>query len=172
MEIPDWYKLKRYPHIDEPLTTKDYQWVKSYMEDIVCIKKHSFLPLLHKCIIQRKYRADQTTTELNPRGKRKRIIGKPKVRHIYYASHLDSLVFSYYNSLLAEAYEKLIKNKNFESSVVAYRKIPLKLDSDKNKCNIDFAKTTFEFIENNKDKKLSVIVADVTSFFDNLDHKI
>lgn len=171
-QIADWYKLKRYPHIGEPLTIKDYQWVKAYVENKDKIKSHSFLPLLHKCIVQRKYRADVTSKKRNPSGKRRRIIGTPKVRHIYYASHLDSLIFSYYNNLLAEAYERIIVTKNFNQSIVAYRKIPIAFGSDKNKCNIDFAKSTFEFINSNRHKKLSVIVADVTSFFDNLNHKI
>lgn len=33
-----------------------------------------------------------------------------------------------------------------------------------NKCNIEFAADAFQFIINNKQRKLSVIVADVTSF--------
>ncbi len=172
METLEWYKLKRYPHIGEPLTIKDYKWVKGYIEDETCIKKHSFLPLIHKCIIQRKYRADNNEVVRNPSGKRKRIIGKPKIRNIYYASHFDSLIFSYYNYQLSEAYRKIIETKNFNDSVVAYRKIPIAEGSDKNKCNVDFAKATFEFIEKNKNKKLTAIVADVTSFFDNLNHKI
>lgn len=172
METPEWYKLKRYPHIGEPLTIKDYKWVKRYIEDETCIKKHSFLPLIHKCIIQRKYRANNNELVRNPSGKRKRIIGKPKIRNIYYASHFDSLIFSYYNYQLSEAYKNLIETKNFNESIVAYRKIPIKEGSEKNKCNVDFAKTTFEFIEQNKDKKLTAIVADVTSFFDNLNHNI
>ena len=172
METVDWFKLKRYPHIEEPLTLKDYNWVKQYVENPRTIKKHSFLPLIHKCIISRKYRANYSTTGRTKKGERMRIRGKPKVRHIYYASHLDSVVFSYYNHLINKSYEDLVRAKNFNKSIVAYRKIPLAPDSDSNKCNIDFAKNTFEFIKNKKDKKLSVIVADVTSFFDNLDHKI
>lgn len=172
MEVEQWFKLKRYPHIGEPITQKDYKWIKKYLEDEKCIKEHSFLPLIHKCIVQRKYRADLSINSRNPSGKRKRIIGTPKVRNIYYSSHLDSLIFSYYNYLLIEKYEELIKKETFNDSIVAYRKIPLFEGSEKNKCNIDFAKDTFEYIEKNKGKKLSVIVADVTSFFDNLDHKI
>lgn len=172
MEIAEWYKLKRYPHIGFPLTIKDYKWVKEYVEDETCIKKHSFLPLIHKCIIQRKFRADVSTLVYNPSGKRKRFIGKPKIRNIYYASHIDSIIFSYYNYLLSDEYEKFIDNKSFKDSIVAYRKIPIFIGSEKNKCNIDFAKSTFEFINDKNDKPLSVIVADVTSFFDNLDHKI
>jgi len=85
---------------------------------------------------------------------------------------LDSLIFSYYNHLISVSYEDHIKNKPFNSCVVAYRKIPVEVNSKSNKCNIDFAKETFEFIDKNRDKKLSVIVADITNFFDNLDHSI
>lgn len=172
MKTEDWYKLKRYPHIGEPLTLKDYKWVKLYVENNKAIKEHSFLPLIHKCIISRKYRANTTNLQRNKKGERKRFIDKPKVRHIYYASHLDSIIFSYYSHLILDKYEKMIETKNFNDSVVAYRKIPLTPGSEKSKCNIDFAKSTFEFIKINKEKTLTVIVADVTSFFDNLDHKI
>ncbi|RXG21109.1 reverse transcriptase/maturase family protein [Leeuwenhoekiella aequorea] len=171
METVDWFKLKRYPHIGEPLTLKDYNWVKEYVENPEKIKEHSFLPLIHKCIVSRKYRANSSNTDRTKKGERMRIIGKPKVRNIYYASHLDAVVFSYYNHLINKSYEELVITKNFNKSIVAYRKIPVATDSPNNKCNIDFAKSTLEFIKNNKDKKLSVIVADVTSFFDNLNHK-
>lgn len=136
------------------------------------IKRHSFLPLIHKCIVTRKYRADENNSFRTKKGERKRIIKKPKVRHIYYASHMDSLIFSYYNQLLSEKYKNKIENEAFNDSVVAYRKIPLEEGSKNNKCNIDFAKSAFQFIKNNSEKKLSVIIADVTSFFDNLDHKV
>ncbi|OAD45918.1 reverse transcriptase/maturase family protein [Polaribacter atrinae] len=173
METEDWFKLKRYPHIGEPLTIKDYKWVKEYVESKKSIKEHSFLPLIHKTIVSRKYRADTVNLIRNKKtGERKRFIDKPKVRHIYYASHIDSVVFSYYNYLISEQYRKLIETKNFNESIVAYRKIPIEIGSEKNKCNIDFAKSTFEFIKRNKNKKLTAIVADVTAFFDNLDHKI
>lgn len=171
MEIEKWFKLKKYPHIGKPIKIKDYNRVINYVKDNCKIKKHSFLPLIHKSLSQRKFRTDSTIIDRTPQGKRFRKKDK-KVRDIFYASHLDSLIFSYYNSLLVEKYENYIESKNFNMSVVAYRKIPIAKDSLNNKCNIDFAKSTFEFIENNKYKNLSVIVADVTSFFDNLDHKI
>ncbi|AOW20755.1 reverse transcriptase/maturase family protein [Urechidicola croceus] len=172
METEDWFKLKRYPHIGEPLSLMDYKWIKTYVENKKCIKEHSFLPLIHKCIIKRKYRADIVNLDRNKKGERKRFIDKPKIRQIYYASHIDSMVFSYYNYLISEEYEKFIETKKFNESIVAYRKIPIVIGSDKNKCNIDFAKSTFEFIKKNEDKNLTAIVADVTAFFDNLDHKI
>lgn len=171
MELEKWFKTKKYPHIGLPITIKDYNRVKSYIEDFDKIRTHSFLPLIHRSIVRRRYRADNSVSDRNPSGKRKRVLGKPKVRDIFFASHLDSLILSRYNEILVTAYEKHIGNKNFNESVVAYRKISIAKGSDKNKCNIDFAKTTFEFIQKNRAKNLSVIVADVTSFFDNLNHK-
>jgi hypothetical protein len=57
METEDWFKLKRYPHLDLPLSLKDYRWIKKYLENEQKIKIHSFLPLIHKCIVKRKYRS-------------------------------------------------------------------------------------------------------------------
>jgi hypothetical protein len=171
MELEKWFKLKKYPHIGLPITITDYKWVKEYILDKEKIRKHSFLPLIHKCISQRKFRPDKSRTDKTKTKRRFRVKGK-KDRNIYFSSHIDSLILSYYNSILVEAYENHIKTKNFNDSIVAYRKIPLFENSENNKCNIDFAKSAFEFINKNKAQKLSVIVADVTSFFDNLNHKI
>lgn len=171
METEKWFKLKKYPHIGLPLTISDYDWLKGYITNEEKIRIHSFLPLIHKCISQRKFRPNKLRTDKTKTKRRFRIKDK-KIRHIYFASHIDSLIFSYYNSILENAYERYISNKNFNESIVAYRKIALFEGSESNKCNIDFAKTTFEFIKTNNSKKMSVIVADVTSFFDNLDHKI
>src|SRR5690606_1506405 len=113
METEDWYKLKRYPHIGVPLTIKDYKWVKKYVQNKKTIKEHSFLPLIHKCLVKRKYRANLSHIIRNKKGERIRYIGKPKIRDIYYASHLDSIVFSYYNHIINDAYEKLIQNMSF-----------------------------------------------------------
>ncbi|WP_159470251.1 reverse transcriptase domain-containing protein [Dyadobacter sp. 3J3] len=171
MDTENWFKLKKYPHIGLPITASDYDWVKEYVYNKDKIRTHSFLPLIHKCISQRKFRPDKLINDKTKTNRRYRIKDK-KDRNIYFASHIDSLIFSYYNSILVEAYEQYIENKNFNESVVAYRKIALFKDSKNNKCNIDFAKTVFEFIKQNDSNKLSVVVADVTSFFDNLDHKI
>lgn len=171
MEKEKWFKLKHYPHIGYPITNFDYAWVKKYITDTEKIRIHSFLPLIHKCIKQRKFRPDPNRTDETPTRKRFRIKDEKK-RDIYFASHFDSLIFSYYNSILVDAYEHYVKNKSFNNSIVAYRKIPISEESTNHKCNIEFAYSTFEFIKKNSDKSLSVIVADVTSFFDNLNHKI
>lgn len=171
MELEKWFKLKKYPHIGLPITILDYGRVKNYILDQNNIRKHSFLPLIHKRITQRKFRPDKLRTDRTKTNRRFRIKSE-KARDIYFSSHIDSLIFSYYNSLLVDKYEKHIENKNFKNSIVAYRKIPITEGSKNNKCNIDFAKTAFEFIKENQSQNLSVIVADITSFFDNLNQKI
>lgn len=62
------------------------------------------------------------------------------------------MIFSKYNTILAESYEKHIENKPFNKCIVAYRKIPVIEGQKGNKCNIDFAKSAFEYIKANKEK--------------------
>jgi len=171
-EFEDWFKIKKYPHIGKPITIKDYNRVKMYVNNPDKIKIHSFLPFIHKTLLKRKFRANKDITNKNPSGKRQRFKDDPKNRPIFFASHIDAMIFSKYNSILIDAYEKHIENKPFNESIVAYRKIPVVKGKEGNRCNIDFTKTTFEYIKANQDKDLSVIVADITSFFDNLNHKI
>lgn len=52
-------------------------------------------------------------------------VGSKKERHIYFPSHLDSIIYSYYNHLLTIAYEKYLEEKPYGSVAVAYRKIPI-----------------------------------------------
>ena len=166
-----WIKFKKYPHIGFPLERKDTSKLEGYIMDENKIAKHSFLPFLHRTIFQRKFRAN-TKGLLNKSKKRTRVKGKPKAREIYFASHFDAQIYSYYSYLLSEKYKDLLKTKSFDKSIVAYRRLEIKGKKNKNKCNIDFALETFQFIKDNQDKDLTVIVADVTKFFDSLDHKI
>jgi len=168
----EWLKFKKYPHIGKPLTSqKDKTWLKSYIANPENIANHKFVPLLHRTLSQRKYRPLKNAPKNNS-GKRQRTVSDKKERHIYFPSHLDSIIYSYYSHLLTKAYEEYLENKPYGSVAVAYRKIPIGNGKSGNKSNIEFAFEAFEFIEKNKHRKLSIIIADVTSFFDNLDHRI
>lgn len=168
----DWLKFKKYPHIGNPLTsTNDKIWIKNYITNPNNIAKHKFVPLLHRTLSQRKYRPSEGAAK-NESGKRQRTIKDKKERHIYFPSHLDSIIYSYYNKQLISAYEEFLKDKQFGSAAVAYRKIPISNGKSGNKSNIEFAFEAFKYIEANKHRNLSIIVADITSFFDNLDHRI
>lgn len=168
----EWLQFKKYPHIGKPLTKKkDEGWVKAYVTDPEKITKHPFVPLLHRTISQRKFRPE-AGAQKNNSGKRQRSAGKPKKRDVFYSSHLDSIIYGYYSHKLTIEYEEYLKDKPFGSAAVAYRRIPKLNGQSGNKCNIEFAFEAFDFIEKNKTRELSIIVADVTSFFDNLDHRI
>ena len=168
----DWLKFKRYPHIGRPLTKrKDSKWIKDYVSNSNNITKHKFVPLIHRTITQRKYRPLKDASK-NFSGKRVRTVKDKKERHIFFASHLDSIIYGYYSQILTKAYEDFLSDKPYGSVAVAYRKIPIGNGKSGNKSNIEFALEAFEFIEDNKNRNLSIIVADVTSFFDNLDHRL
>lgn len=169
-EREEWFKIKKYPYIGLPITIKDYDKVRFYVNNPYRISRHSFLPFIHKTIADRRFRPNKNSKNRNPKGKRKRF-KDIKVRDIYFASHLDAMIYSKYNEILLNKYEAYIKHKPFNSSVVAYRSIPIVKGEKAGKCNIDFAKEAFEFIQKNQEDNLSVIVADITSFFDNLNHK-
>ena len=166
-----WLKFKKDPHIGLPLTKKDSKWIISYVTNPGNISTHKFTPLLHRSILQRRYRPEKDALK-NESGKRQRTVGEKKIRNIYYCSHIDSMIYGYYNHLLTIQYENYINDKPYNSVAAAYRKIPINPEHSNNKCNIEFAFEVFEFIENHKDLKLSILVTDITSFFDNLDHRL
>jgi hypothetical protein len=165
----DWFRLKNYPHIGLPLTSGDRNWVYNYVKDPIKIKEHGFFPLIHKTLVVRKFRREKNTD--GSRSKL-RVPGK-KIRHIYYANHLDSNIYSYYAKKLSSKYEEKLNKYSLNECVTAYRRIPLNsiLKKSRNKCNIDFASEVFEFIKKSKKTELVAITFDIESFFDNLDHK-
>lgn len=169
MKKTEWFRVRRYPHIGYPITTANKKQVSSYIKDSNQISKHSFLPFIHKQIFSKKLRKKYDNFG-NVEFNRERQQFKPKIRDIYYASHLDANIYSYYSSLLMKKYEVLLKDKGLNEVVTAYRKIPF--NKYRHKCNIDFANDVFNYIRDNSDRELVAIAVDVTGFFDNLDHKI
>ncbi|WP_425636052.1 reverse transcriptase domain-containing protein [Algoriphagus yeomjeoni] len=178
----DWFKIKRYPHIGLPLDGRDrFKWIEPYITDPEKIAVHRFLPFIHKSLTVKKFRKVylKETGKLDPEFLNvKKPIRNPdkKVRELFYASHLDSLVFSYYSKLLNDAYERKIKETNYGLSEVvnAYRSVPVdpSKEDGPNKCNIDFANDAFQFIRGYEQSEFVVIAFDITSFFDHLSHKL
>lgn len=166
----DWFRVKNYPHIGLPIRYKDKKWVTKYITNPDNISTHAFLPFIHKKVIKRRYRRsikkDGASTKCRS--------AKKKERELYYSNHLDSNIYSYYAFILSEKYEQILKKRNIEDVVTAYRRIPVHPNNkhSRNKCNIDFANEVFDFIRKNHEKHLVAISFDIKSFFDNLDHKI
>jgi hypothetical protein len=175
----DWFKLKRYPHIDNPLLAKDrHVWIEPYVTNPLKVAAHNFYPFIHKKSKVRKFRREYCEVcgkllYINKDGKKTvRKAAKPKEREIYYAGHLDALVYSYYAELLSEEYEKILSHKNLTDVVTAYRKIPIANGSKKHKCNIDFAVDVFKSINEFPKDNFVAIAFDIKGFFDNLNHKL
>jgi hypothetical protein len=178
-EKKDWFKLKKYPHIGLPLKNSDRtKWIEKYITSPNKIKEHAFLPFIHKTSKVRKFRkqyCDKDGLVV------KTIIGDTefaarhsdnKDRELYYASHLDSLIFSYYADQLSTKYDALLKDNNLHEVVNAYRPIPIDTSNptSPNKCNIDFANDVFKYILSYEQDEFVVIAFDIKSFFDNLNH--
>lgn len=167
---PSWFKLKRYPHIGLPVTSKSKNKVIRYITNPEKIAKHAFCPFIHTQIITPKFRK-QYDQDGNILHNGKRVHLKPKVRDIYYANHWDANIFAYYAYLLQIHYEKKLNQNNLGDVVTAYRKITTVDGSGK--CNIDFAKEVFDVIKHRaQQEELTVIAVDIEGFFDNLDHAL
>lgn len=162
--FPEWFKLKRYPHIGLPITVQQAKAVRSYIENPSKIASHPFLPLIRRSIVTYPYKLDEVTGLKKP---------KRKERDLTYASHLDSLIFSYYANQLQKKYEEFINREHLEDVVVAYRKIKCQ-DQNGNKCNIHIAGDVFQYVKAciGKGKEVALITFDIKGFFDSLDHGI
>jgi hypothetical protein len=176
----DWFNLKRYPHIGLPLNSADRKkWIEPYVTSEEKVEKHSFLPFIHRTAKVKKYRKKYNRESgklefILKAGKKISRNASIKQRELFYASHLDSLIFSYYAKKLNCKYEHKIKEFGLDEVVNAYRSVPINPDNENssNKCNIDFANDVFKNIIEYDKKEFSVIAFDISSFFDNLDHQL
>lgn len=145
--------IKSYLHFDRRLK-------KSQLEDIAnnpdLVAKNSFYPLL---------RFSEDWTKFRKFGEKQ----KQKSRPLRYASRRDAAIYARYRSILNDFYEKELLKRGIEDVPIAYRKIP-SASGRGNKCNIDFAKDAFDFI--NSLEWCIVTVVDIKSYFESLDHAI
>lgn len=158
-DAPEWYRYRPYPHFDWP-TPKEK--AKKVVEDAKRVARHDFYPFIKRIDQERRYKVLSEPT----RGKKGDVTNKS--RRICYASHLDAHVYAYYARLLSEKYEAHIASKDFNKSVVAYRRF------DEPKCNIHFARDVFAHIYEKctPAESLAALAFDVKGFFDNLSHDI
>jgi hypothetical protein len=163
----DWFKVRKYPHFGLPIEDKNEKWVREYVSNPKSVLAHSFYPFLHRLKKQRKFRK---VRDANGFYTGEHIVST-KDRNIHYAAHLDANVFAYYASLLNKAYEEEIVKIGIEKYPTAYRRIE-KPNGKGNCSNVDFAEEVFSFIRNKKENGFLAIIFDITSFFDELDHKI
>ncbi|MBK7362143.1 MAG: hypothetical protein IPJ01_07570 [Micavibrio sp.] len=95
------------------------------------------------------------------------MIVKAKPRNIFYASHVDGYIYSYYCHQLQKKYDAFLKNNGLHESIIAYRSIVRNGD----KCsNIHFAKQAFDFVKRTGGCHISCY--DLSKFFDKLDPRV
>ncbi|MEN8191899.1 MAG: reverse transcriptase domain-containing protein [Bacteroidota bacterium] len=176
----DWFKLKKYSHIGMPLKENERnKWIEDYIKNPDRIEKHSFLPFIHKTSKVRKFRKNYSTEDGNKiikvsiDGSKKERSSDTKKRELFYAGHIDSLIFSYYSEILSEKYEQKLKEYFLSDVVLAYRSIPVNKNKPNGtkKCSIDFANDTFKYISEFKANDFIAIAFDIKGFFDNLSHE-
>lgn len=144
--------LKKYPHFDSLVPTKEAQ---AFALDPVQVARHTFYPFL---------RYTNHWTRFAKKGKQ----GKSKSRPIRYAARRDAYVYARYRHILSECYESELTRLGLDQCVLAYRRI-LKTDNEGGKCNIDFAFDAFTAIQKLGD--CCAIALDISSFFEHLDHE-
>lgn len=161
---------KTYKHIDAPTPTYKIpngtistaaKNIIKYITNTDKIAKHPFLPFIGYFIEERRVsKIDKT----KPRDLQDSII---KRRPIRYAAHFDSMIFSYYATILYDLYEQKLSKLGLGDVVLAYRKSEY---MHKVANNITFAREIFDIIKNRNNNCLA-LAFDIKSFYDYIDHK-
>lgn len=138
------------PHFDYPILSETE--ITTFLGDPKNIAKHAFYPFLVFEIKNRRFRKD-------PKNKKRYKIDIKK-RPIRVSSHRDTYIFNHYNKIVSEAYEEKISGSIIDECVLAYR-------SGKGS-NIDFANEAFGQIAQIKES--AVIAADLSKFYETIDH--
>lgn len=139
-------KEKGYAHFDLRKKSDEYY---ERVKNPKWVEHHSFYPFIHCPLDRSKFSSGKGVVK--------------KTRDIYYSSHEDSFIYQYYGQKLNQKYDDYAKKMGINKAAIAYR------DCTKGKCNIHFAKEVFDFLVRCGDAY--VFVADLTGFFDQLDHK-
>ncbi|MFA6446009.1 MAG: antiviral reverse transcriptase Drt2 [Candidatus Paceibacterota bacterium] len=151
---------RRYFHFDSKLSDINRKKTHELLEP-ESVAKHSFYPFIR--IDTKKKRFHRVKGAQGKLGRREKTI---KRRPIDYASHQDSLVYSWYGFILLDLYEQELKKRGISENVIAYRSI--KTEKGEGMTNIHFAKDAFDFIHSHA--PCFVLALDVTKFFEEIDH--
>lgn len=156
------FKHKGYPHFDSEYSKSQVEGLLQGLKETGKLAR-TFYPLIRYQIP--KYKRDE---------KGRIFIDRKNPRHIMHTSRVDSNIYSFYRNTLMNKYESLLEELQIDNCVIAYRRIPVSPDSDRNKCNVHFANEAIEEIKNqmNTQGSCCAIAMDITKFFDSLEHKI
>lgn len=196
---PQWLKTKGYIHLTPNLSIAKWQSIIKKIENPQFIRNYCFFPLIHRVIRERKFKKVDVSKHILNESKvnlAKRL-GKSEIyrahkhtnrktnqveptrkdREIFYATHFDAIIYSYYSNLISNMYcSKLRKEDELNKTVIAYRKIPLNGQDieGEGKSTIHFSKEVFDEIERQSKVygEVGVLAFDITNFFPTMDHDI
>lgn len=155
-------KERWYAHFDKIIKTKrELLDLKTIFLDPILIKSRNFLPFIHYNKKERKY----IWRLVKNRTSKKKERWWEKNRSILYASHKDSLLYSWYAFQLNTHYEAFLSQNKLDSCIGAYR-----LNTWVRRSNITLADETFREIKKRQD--CAVLTFDISKFYDSLDKKI
>lgn len=175
-KVRSWLKPRGYVHFTKKITREDHGFLHGFVSNPKTVAEHSFFPLIHKPIITRRYKsvsiAGKSTkahSYIDPSSGKKKSTAKK--REIFYSTHLDAYVYSYYcQEVLSPLFEaEIAKTPGLTDCVSAYRKIPVYPGATNNKNNIHFADDVFKFIKGYGE--CVAMTFDVSKFFDSLNQK-
>lgn len=165
---PQWkFRPRQYPHFDHVVSTRPEALAK--ISNFQKTGTHSFLPFLEEPSSNRQFSVYLKKQKAKENNQEEPDDSINKNRPIKYASHVDTQIFSYYRYVLSLKYEELLIRESLGAFPIAYRKIPVKKDSEKGKCNIHFAKEAFDEIV--RRGNCVALTFDVRKFFESLDHE-
>lgn len=164
-EIQEWtaslkpkQKKRTYEHFDSQVDLDNVQHFGKVSGTIRNLNTHQFLPFIKFIKKEIRYR----------KGKAQKAQRSTKERPIMYASHLDAHIYGFYSHVWSKKYEEFIKQNDIGENVIAYRKIINDKGNGRGKNNINFANEVFQSVQDMGD--CVVIVADISKFFDSLNH--
>ena len=144
--------LKRYPHFDGWISATE---AVALATDAGRVATHSFYPFIFY-------------VQGWSRFAKKAQSGARKDRKLRYAARSDAYILAYYRHILSARYEAALVTHNLQNSVLAYRKIT-EISGGGGKCNIHFARDAF--LKISELGTCCVVALDISSFFENLDHR-
>ncbi len=153
-------RKRKYIHLDVSLDLDIESDFALVVKQIQNITNHQFLPFIKYIKKYYRYR----------RGSNGELVRKQKLRPIMYASHLDSHIYSFFAHRWSKDYEQFLDKNNLKENIVAYRMIERHDNSRKGQSNIHIANEVFSTIR--KMSPCVVITADISTFFDTLNHRI
>ncbi|MER2998959.1 reverse transcriptase/maturase family protein [Pontibacter populi] len=174
-----WLKSRGYLHLTQKINiAEEGKSIKAKITNKNFVAKHAFFPLIHCVIKERKFKKVKTDGSTIRKHSYKdpekgEYVQTAKKRPLHYATHIDSLIFGYYASVLQEKYEaELAKFAGLSKCITAYRRIEHNQEGY-NKSTIHFAHEAFEQIKSLASANgCQVLTFDLKSFFSTLDHKV